>query len=269
MRRSTTVLSDARKTGLRTAPFALFLGLAAAGFGQQITDSRTAEIRGGGGEGKCTIEVDVDDIAEVDISGDRAQIRTFGGAPARIVRFVCNQPMPGIPYDFRFQGVDGRGRQTLLREPGRGPAVVRIEDPKGGREGYTFDIFWRGATGVRPGYGGAFERGGNSGWNRELNFRGRGDGEYRSARGPADQLRDCRVSISRNGEVEVRFDTDRAYSLVLTGRVLRIEQDRVFASMNGNGISGEMTIELGSRDRVTGIFMAGRGRDRFEIRWRN
>ncbi len=254
------------------------LGLAAVGSGQQVTDSRTAEIRGGGREGKCTIEVDVDDIAEVDIAGNRAQIRTFAGGPARIVRFVCNQAMPGIPYDFRFQGIDGRGRQTLLREPGRGPAVVRIDDPKGGREGYTFDIFWRGATGVRPNIGerpgfegplDRVDRGGNSGWSRELNFRGRGAGEYRSNRGPTDRLLDCRVSIRRNGDIEGRFDSDRAYSLVLTGRVLRMEQDRIYAAMNGNGISGEMTIDIENRDRVAGIYMAGRGRDRFEIRWRN
>jgi hypothetical protein len=252
----------------------LFLAMAAAGFAQGVTDTRTAEIRGGGGGGKCTVEVDVDDVAEVEISGNRAQIRTYAGGPARIVRFVCNQAMPAIPYEFRFEGVDGRGRQTLIREPGRGPAVIRIEDPKGGREGYTFDIFWRGATGVRP--GGGFGRpgygdrnDGGGGWNRELNFRGRGDGEYRSSRGPADRLYDCRVSIRRNGEVEVRFDTDRAYSLVLAGRVLRIEQDRIYAAMSGNGINGEMTIEVEGRDRISGIYMAGRGRDRFEIRWRN
>jgi hypothetical protein len=67
----------------------------------------------------------------------------------------------------------------------------------------------------------------------------------------------------------VRFDTDRAYSLVLAGRVLRIEQDRIYAAMSGNGINGEMTIEVEGRDRISGIYMAGRGRDRFEIRWRN
>ena len=55
--------------------------------------------------------------------------------------------MPFIPLDFRFTGVDGRGRQTLIREPrsSRGAAVIRIEDPQSGREGYTFDIEWRGS----------------------------------------------------------------------------------------------------------------------------
>ena len=51
--------------------------------------------------------------------------------------------MPANPSNFRFAGVDGRGRQTLVRDPQRdGVAVVRIEDKDNGSEGYTFDIFW-------------------------------------------------------------------------------------------------------------------------------
>ena len=43
--------------------------------------------------------------------------------------------MPANPGDFRFSGVDGRGRQELIQDPrsGRGAAVVRIQDPDGGR----------------------------------------------------------------------------------------------------------------------------------------
>jgi hypothetical protein len=50
--------------------------------------------------------------------------------------------------DFRFYGVDGRGRQQLVATPrgNRGVAVVRIDDPHGGREGYTFDVTWKGGT---------------------------------------------------------------------------------------------------------------------------
>jgi hypothetical protein len=35
-----------------------------------------------------------------------------------------------------------------VRDPrdGRGTAVVRIQDPQGGNEGYTFDIEWRGGS---------------------------------------------------------------------------------------------------------------------------
>jgi hypothetical protein len=62
--------------------------------------------------------------------------------------------MPDNTSDLRFIGVDGRGRQELVQDPrnGRGAAVVRIEDPEGGAEGYTFDLVWRGA-GYGPNYG--------------------------------------------------------------------------------------------------------------------
>ena len=109
--------------------------------------TRTANIRGGGGDGKCTIEVEVDGVAEVEIRGNVARLRTREGQRATWRRFDCNQPMPARPFAFRFRGIDGRGRQDLVRDPGNGGvAVIRIEDSKGGREGYTFDIMWRGGT---------------------------------------------------------------------------------------------------------------------------
>jgi hypothetical protein len=107
-----------------------------------------ANIRGGGGDGKCTFEVEVDKMAEVEIRGDQGYLRTISGREARWRRLDCNQPLPSSPNDFRFKGIDGRGRQDLVRDPNsnRGVAVIRIEDPKGGREGYTGDIMWRGGS---------------------------------------------------------------------------------------------------------------------------
>lgn len=125
---------------------------------QPVTEMR-ARIRGGGGaDGKCTIEVDVDDAAEIQISGDVGRMRTLAGGPAVWRRFECSSPMPRDMADFRFRGIDGRGRQTLVRDPrsNRGWAVVRIDDPRGGREGYTFDLEWYGGGGGsygRPGGG--------------------------------------------------------------------------------------------------------------------
>jgi len=112
------------------------------------TDFR-ATIRGGGGNGKCTIEVEVDGVAEIEVRGDLGRMRTIAGSPAVWRRFECNQIMPLNPSGFRFRGIDGRGRQDLVRSPGGrlGP-VVRIDDPKGGREGYTFDLEWTGGTGT-------------------------------------------------------------------------------------------------------------------------
>jgi hypothetical protein len=112
---------------------------------------RKAMIRGGSPDrGKCTIEVVVDGAAEVEIRGDNAVLRNLSGRPPQWRRFECTGPLPGNPANFRFTGVDGRGRQTLIREPRNGSgAVVRVEDPDNGSEGYTFDVTWSG--GYPPG----------------------------------------------------------------------------------------------------------------------
>jgi len=135
-------------------PYFLTITTLAALSASAQTFERRAEITGGGDRdrGKCTIEVVVDVAAEVEIRGDRALLRNLGGRPSEWRRFVCNEPMPPNPAGFRFAGVDGRGRQTLVRPPEHGsPAVVRIEDPASGSEGYTFDIFWQaGGYGAPP-----------------------------------------------------------------------------------------------------------------------
>lgn len=131
---------------LKTGILILITGLSAFAqwTGEQV---RTANVRGGGGDGKCTIEVEVDGVAEVEIRGTTARLRTRQGQRATWRRFDCNQAMPTRPNAFRFRGIDGRGRQDLVRDPSNGGiAVVRIQDEKGGREGYTFDIMWRGGT---------------------------------------------------------------------------------------------------------------------------
>jgi hypothetical protein len=114
---------------------------------------RRATMVGGGGpdRGKCTIEVVVDGVAEVEVRGDQGTIRNLAGQPAQWRRFECSAPLPRNPAEFRFAGVDGRGSQQLVRDPRNGgAAVVRIEDPKGGAEGYTFDLFWGGGYNSAP-----------------------------------------------------------------------------------------------------------------------
>ncbi len=118
--------------------------LAGAVFAQN-QNQRQATITGGGSpdRGKCTIEVVVDDVAQVEMRGTTATLRTLSGQPAQWRRFECTGAMPANPANFRFSGVDGRGRQELVREPRNGGvAVVQIEDKDGGSEGYTFDINW-------------------------------------------------------------------------------------------------------------------------------
>ena len=97
---------------LMLAPLALAIPGAAQ---QQMT--RQAQINGNAVDGKCTIEIDVDGSAEVEIRGNTGTIRNLSGQRAAWRRFVCNGQMPQNPGDFRFRGIDGRGNVQLLRDP--------------------------------------------------------------------------------------------------------------------------------------------------------
>ena len=124
---------------------ALLIGAAFASALFAQGTSRQAVVTGGGSadRGKCTIEVVVDGSAKVEIRGNTATLRDLNGQQPQWRRFECTAVMPGNPANFRFQGVDGRGRQTLIQDPRNGgSAIVQIQDPQGGAEGYTFDIMW-------------------------------------------------------------------------------------------------------------------------------
>ena len=123
--------------------FAVGATLASAVFAQN--NQRQATMVGGGSpdRGRCTLEVVVDDVAQVEIHGTTATLRTLSGQLAQWRRFECTGAMPANPANFHFAGVDGRGRQELVRDPRNGGVVVvQIEDKEGGAEGYTFDITW-------------------------------------------------------------------------------------------------------------------------------
>src|SRR5271166_746199 len=80
----------------------------------QTQSRRMTQVGGGAPDrGKCTIEVRVDGAAEVEIRGNTATLRNLGGAAPEWRRFECTGPLPSNPGDFRFAGVDGRGRQQL------------------------------------------------------------------------------------------------------------------------------------------------------------
>ena len=202
-----------------------------------------ARITGGDG-GKCTFEVDVDGIAEVEIRGGQGYLRTITGSRANWRRLECTEPLPGKPYDFQFKGVDGRGRQDLVRDPNsnHGTAIIRVEDPQGGREGYTGDMTWNGggwqgatmaARAAVP--GGRFERwswggsggsaaalgrsGGSNGgawdnrgwqndWGRRIDFGGQGSGNFQRNGGPYYNLRSVKITVVPGGDVTARFDTN-------------------------------------------------------------
>lgn len=100
-------MSDTRSIFLPTFAAVLAL-LCGSAVGQ---NSINAQITGGSGSGKCTFEVRVDGVANVQIRGNQGYIQTNSGMPAQWVRLRCNQPLPRNPNNFRFAGVDGRGKQ--------------------------------------------------------------------------------------------------------------------------------------------------------------
>jgi len=140
------------------SPVKLVIGALAitAGLAVAQTSQRRAVFVGGGdaGRGRCTLEVVVDGSAQIEIRGDNATLRNTGGQAPQWRRFECTGAMPANPANFRFAGVDGRGRQTLVSDPRNngGAAVVEIQDSGGGSEGYTFDLFWGNEPPVTSGF---------------------------------------------------------------------------------------------------------------------
>jgi len=143
-------------------------------WGRHNDDSRRsqyihANISGGTGNGKCTFEVVVYGVAEVQIRGDEGRLVSMDGAPAEWRRLDCNQPLPFSANDFHFSGVDGHGRQFLEQSPGGngGIAVIRIDntvsEKAGKAEGHTGDITWKGGH-----YGDNTSRG-DRGWHDGAN----------------------------------------------------------------------------------------------------
>ena len=178
----------------------------------------------------------VDGAAQVEIRGDRATLRNLFGQPPQWRRFECTSPMPPNPVNFRFQGVDGRGSQKLLSDPRRGgAAVVRIDDPDDGSEGYTFDIFWQGQGGgvCRQG-----DRGPRTGpWTRPA------DRDRGPRRMPVDDaVRVCQDSVAREANDRLRgapIDFRRTTIDDQPGR-----QDWVIGTFESRRGDGRPTVQL-------------------------
>lgn len=204
------------------------------GTAQQIT--RRAEITGNAVDGKCTIEVIVDGAAEVEVQGDVGRIRNLSGQPAVWRRFVCNGRMPSNPHDFRFRGIDGRGDVRLLQDPRQsgGRIVFRIDDPQGGREGYTVDLEWRGSNGGQ--------------WNNQDN-RGWRDPDYRGDSRDLDQRNQGNREVDRrnqsNRDLDQRNQADRRDSRYYdnrgrwnpegAARAIQVCQDAVVERIESDG----------------------------------
>jgi hypothetical protein len=167
-------------------------------------------------------------------------LRTIQGGKTEWRRLDCGGHLPNNPSDFRFKGVDGRGRQTLVRDPrgSGGVAVIRIEDPQGGSEGYTGDITWSGGD-SNWGGGGNWSSGGsgwNDGWsNNNSNTRGI---DYKEA------VRVCRSQVSRVRNVDANSVSVRRGSM--GGSNSDFELEFSFNSF-GNSESGRCTVTQSGR----------------------
>jgi hypothetical protein len=231
--------------------------LAALSFGQ--SPQRQATIRGGGNqqEGKCTIEVVVDGAAEVQVQGATATLRTTQGQPAQWRRFECSSAMPSNPVNFHFAGVDGRGRQQLIRDPRNGGvAVVQIEDRDNGSEGYTFDLTWSAAN------QGVFQQPGNqrpSGDQRQYNDKR--DSGYQRQGGYRDYADDRYRQNYRDSEYYRRYGHGFAQEDAIQGcrdEVLR-QSSRRFGGSEVHLRRTEIDDQPGRNDWVLGSLDVHRG----------
>lgn len=207
----------------------------------QVPDQiREATIHGSPGtSGKCTIEVRVDISAEVDVYGTAGRLRTLAGQPATWTRMECTAPLPYKMSDFRFRGIDGRGSVRLAQDPrnNNSMAVIRIDDPKGGAEGYTFEIQWSGASGGAP--VGGFSTGANAATT--LGYPSEDAGSTRAGG----------TSVRRRGAAR-NISAERAIDLCRTEVRTRAERD--YGLRKVDITAAGVDTSAGRRDWVTGSF---------------
>lgn len=159
---------------------------------------------GSGNAGRCYAEVVVDGAAELQVNGDTANLRNLSGAEPQWRRFECTSPMPANA-DVRLN-INGRGRAQLVSSPRNGgPAIVRIEDSKGGAEVYQLEFQWANAY-AGPAYGNQGYGYGNQGYGDGNQGYGYGNqGYYDRGMGPERAIQVCRDAIRQ--EARNRFGT--------------------------------------------------------------
>jgi hypothetical protein len=268
---------------MKLAPAALCAGFCAVAFSQSTDSLRVAITGTSGDRGKCSVEVLVDGVAEVEITGSQARMRTLSGARSAWKRLECNMALPSNPAEFKFTpSKSKRGKEALLHDPAGygGTAVVRIEDPETGSQSYKFVFEWRGVKsafepGLRSGgsdpasQGGIVENEALAGWSGHIEFRGQGEGYYHSYRGTDDLLTDSEVLVERSGRVEIRLMAKNKEPLRLTGRLIKADKNNLLANMSGGSFSGTMEIVKDSRNHIKTLSMTGEGQHKFELRWRS
>ena len=96
---------------------------------------------------KWTIEVDVDASRRSRFRATRAGCARYPEIPRAGAAWNAINRSPQNPQGFRLGGVDGRGRQTLLRDPSTIAGESRRPDrgpPGAGTKAIRFDLEWGG-----------------------------------------------------------------------------------------------------------------------------
>jgi hypothetical protein len=222
--------------------WALWAAVLAAAQAQDTGQIRRATISGSGGtSGKCTIEVRVDITAEIDVYGDSGRLRTLAGQPATWTRLECTSALPYNMSDFRFKGIDGRGKVRLVQDPrnNNSVAVVRIDDPGSGAEGYTFEIQWDGASGGAPTGG----------------FTATGWGDQTAGRIAPSRTTNAGAVLPNRGRVPIRGNriaAERAMDVCRAEVHTRGARDYGLSSIDVSSIAVDTS--QGRRDWLTGAF---------------
>jgi hypothetical protein len=158
----------------------------------------------------------------------------------------CTDPLPYNMTDFRFKGIDGRGNVKLAQDPRNynGMAVIRIDDPKAGSEGYTFDVEWSGASGGTP--TGGFPTG---------TYYPSTSGTYTTT--PVAPATGTTGVYSGNRRAIRNISSERAIDLCRSE--LRTRAERDYSLRNIDITAAAVDTNAGRRDWVTGTFRGGSG----------
>jgi hypothetical protein len=239
----------------------------------EIQPKRTNDYDERRSNGYCMVRLTVDDEVVVHIRGWRIAFETLRGRQAADQGTECSQPMPvgSALANFRFRGIDGRGNVELIEQPGSGnsyTARVRVSDPKGGDEGYTFRVEWENRGGSTTGSGttgwgttspSGWGTGNNwSGWGgtgsyQPVNLSISGRGSFLAESGGQRDIREARVQVQSNGDAVIEFRGSSNPSF--TGWVNRTSGDECFVSIRRAGqneADGEarIVVRSGELDRI-------------------
>jgi hypothetical protein len=237
--------------------------------GSVFTVRRTNDWSQNSRTGRCRIRVRIDDDSDVELRGEQIRIRVLRGGPGRDEGSECSAPLPtsGNIRNFRFRGIDGRGNPRLVQEPDSRNyyvAVVNVQDPKGGDEGYTFDLTWEWDSGgggffpdrptTRPSPGGIFDDRPGAGYLQDMNTSVAGygtldDGTQRY------NLTDASVRV-RGDQCQISLMTDRRQRLEMTGNVIRNSTRCAINSSNRGRTSANALIMMNGM-RIMGVNVDG------------